>query len=253
MQNTLNLPNQYGGLPTSEQITNVITQKVQSIINKEVQKIQQEIQKQISSKMSLIKAEIYGSYTTIVKRTFVNVFNAYYGINYNIQSLLDSINFNSGNGLIPDFSYDENKFLFDQELDKEDLSDRHTRFNKNAGLTDEFVRFSDPRLGRNSARYHDDNLENAYREQYNEAKETIEDYENGNSGINLNEYNESLDFIQYLDKTRGKPVNNMKRVEWYIGLKKVYALARQKALEQFQNEYNMVIKPRCQKKYGIKL
>lgn len=62
--------------------------------------------------MQLIKTEIYGSFTSIVKKTFVTVFNEYYGINYNIESLLNSISFNSGNGLIPDFSYDENKFVF---------------------------------------------------------------------------------------------------------------------------------------------
>lgn len=249
----MQLQGSLNGMPTSEQVTNMVTQQAQNILNKKIQEITKEIQKQIPNKMQLIKAEIYGSYTTIIRRTFVNVFNAYYGTNYNVQSLLDSISFNNGNDLIPDFSYDENKFLFDQELQREDLSDRHSRFNKNAGLTDEFVRFTDPRLGRNSARYYDKNLNQAYEDQYNEAKESIEDYENGSNGISTEEYNESLDFIEYLDSTRGKPVNNMKRVEWYIGLKRVYALARQKAIEAFQSEYNMVIKPRCMQKYGIKL
>lgn len=238
---------------STEQVTEMITQQTQLIINKKLQEITKEIQKQIPAKMSLIKTEIYGSYTSLVKRTFVNVFNSYYGTNYNVQSLLDSISFNSGNGLIPDFSYDENKFIFDQELEREDLSDRHSRFNKNAGLTDEFVRFNDPRLGRNSARYRDKNLDDAYKEQYEMAKQTVEDYDNGQPDISVDELNESLDFIEYLDKTRGKPANNMIRPEWYIGLKKVYKRARNEALRLFNSEYEREIKPRVMKKYGIKL
>lgn len=238
---------------SANQIDNLIDQQVENILKKKMDELLKQLQKQAANKMTLIKAEIYGSFTSIVKRTFVNVFNAYYGTHYNVQSLLDSINFNNGNGLIPDFSYNKNKFMFDQELDAEDLTDRHNRFNKNAGLTDEFVRFQDPRWGRNSSRYHDKDLYNAYKEQLEIARNTTEDYESGDSGITVDEYNESLDFIEYLDSTRGKPANNMLRPQWYEGLDKVYKKARTEALRRFDYEFNVEIKPRVLKKYGINI
>lgn len=211
------------------------------------------IEKQIPAKMQLIKTEIYGSFTSIVKKTFVTVFNEYYGINYNIESLLNSISFNSGNGLIPDFSYDENKFVFNQELLDPDINDRYNKFNKNAGLTDEFVRFNDPRMGRNTARYRDKKISETMDEEYRMAKQTVEDYDNGNADISVDELNESLDFIDYLDNTRGKMANTMTRDEGYAGLKKVYQIARQRALEEWQYEFNVQLKPRFIQKYGINL
>lgn len=103
-----------------------------------------------------------------------------------------------------------------------DINDRYNKFNKNAGLTDEFVRFNDPRMGRNTARYRDKKISETMDEEYRMAKQTVEDYDNGNADISVDELNESLDFIDYLDNTRGKMANTMTRDEGYAGLKKVY-------------------------------
>ena len=65
--------------------------------------------------------------------------------------------------------------------------------------------------------------------------------------------NEYLDQLEYIDSSKFVRTNNMQRPEGFIELSRVYKIARDKSLEEFNKEYNGQLKPRIAKKYGIKL
>ena len=60
----------------------------------------------------MIKNEIFTDYCTIIKSVFKSIFDNEYGINYDEESMIESINFSYGMGLLPHFTIDESKFHF---------------------------------------------------------------------------------------------------------------------------------------------
>ena len=60
----------------------------------------------------MIKNEIFTDYCTIIKSVFKSVFDNEYGINYDEEAMIESINFSYGMGLLPHFTIDESKFHF---------------------------------------------------------------------------------------------------------------------------------------------
>lgn len=90
----------------------LVSSIVSSTLEKEMEKLKRRIMKSMPQKMLLIKNEIFTDYTTIVKSVFKTVFDNEYGLTYDEEAMLNSIDFHYGTGLLPYFTIDESKFHF---------------------------------------------------------------------------------------------------------------------------------------------
>ena len=214
---------------------NNFQQSISKALDQEFDKVLKELQAKIPSKIQAIKSEVYGSYVTVIQKVFIGVFDSYYGNNYDQQSLLDSLHFVSGKDIRPDFSYDERQFKF---MDMLNLR----VFNQNASNT-EFRRFQDPTFGRQSLNI--GNRDSIIQDLWTE----IDEYQAQGDTQAVNELLDYLDYVQY----SGSSANNLERPENFVELSRVYEIARDKALEEFNKEFVSQLKPRIFKKYGIKV
>ena len=214
---------------------NNFQQSISKALDQEFDKVLKELQAKIPSKIQAIKSEVYGSYVTVIQKVFIGVFDSYYGNNYDQQSLLDSLHFVTGKDIRPDFSYDVRQFKF---MDMLNLG----VFNQNASNT-EFRRFQDPAFGRQSLNI--GNRDSIIQDLWTE----IDEYQAQGDTQAVNELLDYLDYVQY----SGSSANSMERPENFVELSKVYEIARDKALEEFNKEFVSQLKPRIFKKYGIKV
>ena len=220
-----------------EMSANNLSQAIQKSLDKELDEFIKQIKAKIPSKVQAIKSEIYSAYTTIVKNTYLNTFQGYYGNNFDINSLMDSLTFMSGKSITPDFSYNEKVFKFsDSVFDG-------IKFNQNAD-SNEYMRFSDPTFGRTKKQ------SILRQDAYEEIQVGYYEAQQQGDTQAMNEY---LDQLEYIDSSKFMRVNNMQRPEGFVELSRVYKIARDKSLEEFNKEYNGQLKPRITKKYGIKL
>lgn len=90
----------------------LISSIVSSTLEKEMENLKKQIMKSMPQKMLLIKNEIFTDYTTIIKSVFKTVFDNEYGLTYDEEAMLNSIDFHYGTGLLPYFTIDESKFHF---------------------------------------------------------------------------------------------------------------------------------------------
>ena len=198
-------------------------------LEKELDKFFQNILKQFPSKVQLIKKDIYDAFVLVTQNTFLQTFDEYYGNNYDINSLLASLQFYTGKDIRPDFSYDENKFKFNNDngaLVKDG-------FNFNSRKYASFGNFQDPEI-------------EALLDQF------WEDEENDETTDELEQEDEQDFLITYVDSFF-QPVNNIILAETMASKKDVYEEARKRAVQNFNKEYVTQIKPRIYKKYGIKI
>ena len=186
--------------------------------------------------MKAIKSDIYGAYRTIILNSMQEVFTKAYGNNYDANSLVDSIDFVTGNDIRPDFFWHREKFSFTPEINK----DRD--FNQNAKDYASFGKIQDPDFFTGSV------LDK------NGFGWDVEDFNDESNGEDDNEdaqeeafYEEIASLISF------KPVHTVGIHGGYASLDEVYQRARTKALDNFNREYDSQIKPRILKKYGIKL
>ena len=214
---------------------NNFQQSISKALDQEFDKVLKELQAKIPSKIQAIKSEVYGSYVTVIQKVFIGVFDSYYGNNYDQQSLLDSLHFVTGRDIRPDFSYDVRQFKF---MDMLNLG----VFNQNANNI-EFRRFQDPVFGRQSLNI--GNRDSIIQDLWTE----IDEYQAQGDTQAVNELLDYLDYVQY----SGSSANNMERPENFVVLSKVYEIAKDKALEEFNKEFVSQLKPRIFKKYGIKV
>ena len=214
---------------------NNFQQSISKALDQEFDKVLKELQAKIPSKIQAIKSEVYGSYVTVIQKVFIGVFDSYYGNNYDQQSLLDSLHFVTGKDIRPDFSYDVRQFKF---MDMLNLG----VFNQNANNI-EFRRFQDPVFGRQSLNI--GNRDSIIQDLWTE----IDEYQAQGDTQAVNELLDYLDYVQY----SGSSANSMERPENFVELSKVYEIARDKALEEFNKEFVSQLKPRIFKKYGIKV
>ena len=220
-----------------EMSANNLSQAIQKSLDKELDEFIKQIKAKIPSKVQAIKSEIYSAYTTIVKNTYLNTFQGYYGNNFDINSLMDSLTFMSGKNITPDFSYNEKVFKFsDSVFDG-------TKFNQNAD-SNEYMRFSDPTFGRTKKQ------SILRQDAYEEIQAGYYEAQQQGDTQAMNEY---LDQLEYIDSSKFMRENNMQRPEGFVELSRVYKIARDKSLEEFNKEYNGQLKSRIAKKYGIKL
>ena len=114
----------------SDTITSALQKQIDKKIESEIEKIKKEIQKQAPVKMQSIKNEILGSFQTIALTKVQKVFIETYGDNYDVESLNASLTLGLGNNLRPIFLYDQNKFMFNTTLKKNEREFNHLRRNQ---------------------------------------------------------------------------------------------------------------------------
>lgn len=225
------------GLILNETESNrLLEQQFKKILDIEVEKLTAQIKKQIPIKMKAIKSDIYGAYRTIILNSMQEVFTKAYGNNYDANSLVDSIDFVTGNDIRPDFFWHREKFSFTPEINK----DRD--FNQNAKDYASFGKIQDPDFFTGSV------LDKNY------FGWDVEDFNDESNGENDNEDAQEEAFYEEITSLISfKPIHTVGIHGGYASLDEVYQRARTKALDNFNREYVSQIKPRILKKYGIKL
>ena len=176
--------------------------------------------------MQSIKNEILGSFQTIALTQVQKVFIETYGDNYDVESLNASLTLGLGNNLRPIFLYDQNKFMFNTTLKKNERE-----FNQNARQYASFRNTLD------EPEFYAQEEEDAYYADSNPFDEALDDI----TEENMKDYNVF------------SPHNKMNQQGGYASLSETYQKAKIEALNEFEKEYNTHIKPRILKKYGIKM
>ena len=210
----------------SEIVTKTFYYKLEKELNTEINRIIESIKKQIPQKMQAIKSEILGSYQMIATTTVQKVFIETYGENYDVESLNSSLTLGLGNNLRPIFLYDQNKFMFNTTLKKNERE-----FNQNARQYASFRNTLD------EPEFYTQEEEDAYYADSNPFDEALDDI----TEENMKDYNVF------------SPHNKMNQQGGYASLSETYQKAKIEALNEFEKEYNTHIKPRILKKYGIKM
>ena len=210
----------------SETVTKTFYYKLEKELNTEINRIIKSIKKQIPQKMQAIRSEILGSYQMIATTTVQKVFIETYGENYDVESLNSSLTLGLGNNLRPIFLYDQNKFMFNTTLKKNERE-----FNQNARQYASFRNTLD------EPEFYTQEEEDAYYADSNPFDEALDDI----TEENMKDYNVF------------SPHNKMNQQGGYASLSETYQKARIEALNEFEKEYNTHIKPRILKKYGIKM
>lgn len=210
----------------SEIVTKTFYYKLEKELNTEINRIIESIKKQIPQKMQAIKSEILGSYQMIATTTVQKVFIETYGENYDVESLNSSLTLGLGNNLRPIFLYDQNKFMFNTTLKKNERE-----FNQNARQYASFRNTLD------EPEFYTQEEEDAYYADSNPFDEALDDI----TEENMKDYNVF------------SPHNKMNQQGGYASLSETYQKAKIEVLNEFEKEYNTHIKPRILKKYGIKM
>ena len=210
----------------SETVTKTFYYKLEKELNTEINRIIESIKKQIPQKMQAIKSEILGSYQMIATTTVQKVFIETYGENYDVESLNSSLTLGLGNNLRPIFLYDQDKFMFNTTLKKNERE-----FNQNARQYASFRNTLD------EPEFYTQEEEDAYYADSNPFDEALDDI----TEENMKDYDVF------------SPHNKMNQQGGYASLSETYQKARIEALNEFEKEYNTHIKPRILKKYGIKM
>ena len=203
--------------------------RIQNIVENKLKYIANQIVQNQQYKMQQIKMEINISFQNIINITFQRVFTETYGNNYDINSLYNSIFFNFGNDLRPNFSYNKNLFQFNTTLKKDERA-----FNQNARKYGTFKETLDYDYDFYTQETEDLFFSSFDSTPYDDAIDEV-DIEN------INDYNIF------------SPYNKMNQQGGYASLDETYIKAQQEALQEFEKEYNVHIKPQILKKYGIKL
>lgn len=219
---------------------------IKAKIEKEFKTVEVEAKQKSVINLPQIKSDILGQFVAIINSTFIEVFDEYYGNNYDVNALISSIQYFQGNGFRPDFSYDERKFLFNQGiLDKIDETDKN---NLNSKSQANFQGYRDPEeyvtgyienFWQDDPKYWEDNEKDEDAQEYSLVQDALDDLKKQDK-IPAS----SLQFV---------PVNTMKRITGAVSVSEVYKMARYKALTRFNTEFTTQIKPKIQKKYRLKL
>ena len=219
---------------------------IKNKIEKEFKTVEVEAKKKSVVNLPQIKTEILGQFVAIVNSTFIEVFDQYYGNNYDVNALISSIQYFQGNNFRPDFSYDERKFLFTRGiLDRINETDKN---NLNSKSQANFYGYRDPEeyvtgyienFWQDDPKYWEDNEKDEDAQEYSLIQDALDDLKKQDK-IPAS----SLQFV---------PINTMKRITGAASVAEVYKMARYKALTRFNTEFTTQIKPKIQKKYRLKL
>lgn len=221
---------------------------VSNILKKEFDNLLADIKKQIPAQTQAIKNEVFTDYTTIVKSVFKSVFDKHYGLKYNEEAMLESIDFHYGIGMLPYFTIDTSKFQWAPNAMREakKFNENETGYTPYAGIRKKSVEFSvsgklksffDNTDGVSIDDYWDDGLDNVV-SQFAPQEQNADEIENDLYQIQINAYNL-------------KRINNP--TETWDSINDVYATAKMRAEQEALRIYNTQIKARIYKKYGLKI
>ena len=216
---------------------------IKAKIQQEFKNVEVQAKSKTVANLPLIKNDIFGKFVSIVNSTFIEVFDQYYGNNYDVNALISSIQYYQGNDLRPDFSYDERKFLFTQSvldgLDNNNLNAKSQASFKGQRPPEEYITGYIENFWQDDPKYWEDNGKDEDEQEENLVQEALDDLHKQDK-IPAS----SLQFV---------PVNTMKRITGAVSVAEVYKMARYKAFARFNTEFTTQIKPNIQKKYRLKL
>ena len=216
---------------------------IKAKIEKEFKAVEAEKKQKSVINLSQIKSDILGQFVAIVNSTFIEVFDQYYGNNYDVNALISSIQYYQRNNFRPDFSYDERKFLFTQSvldgLDNNNLNAKSQASFKGQRPPEEYITGYIENFWQDDPKYWEDNEKDEDEQEENLVQDALDDLHKQDK-IPAS----SLQFV---------PVNTMKRITGAVSVAEVYKMARYKAFARFNTEFTTQIKPNIQKKYRLKL
>lgn len=207
-------------------LTTTLQKQIQKALDKEVEKILEEIKVQTPQKLGQVKAEILGAYQIIATTAVQKVFLETYGQNYDVASLNSALTLGLSNDLHPIFSYNKDVFKFNATLKRDERA-----FNQNARQYASFRNtLEDPE-------FYTQEEEDAYIADSNPFDEALDDITEENT-MDYNIFNSH---------------NKQNQQGGYASLSETFEKAKIEALNEFEKEYVINIKPRILKKYGIKM
>lgn len=216
---------------------------IKAKIQQEFKNVEVQAKSKTVANLPSIKNDIFGKFVAIVNSTFIEVFDQYYGNNYDVNALISSIQYYQGNDLRPDFSYDERKFLFTQSvldgLDNNNLNAKSQASFKGQRPPEEYITGYIENFWQDDPKYWEDNEKDEDEQEENLVQDALDDLHKQDK-IPAS----SLQFV---------PVNTMKRITGAVSVAEVYKMARYKAFARFNTEFTTQIKPNIQKKYRLKL
>ena len=216
---------------------------IKAKIQQEFKNVEVQAKSKTVANLPSIKNDIFGKFVSIVNSTFIEVFDQYYGNNYDVNALISSIQYYQGNDLRPDFSSDERKFLFTQSvldgLDNNNLNAKSQASFKGQRPPEEYITGYIENFWQDDPKYWEDNGKDEDEQEENLVQEPLDDLHKQDK-IPAS----SLQFV---------PVNTMKRITGAVSVAEVYKMARYKAFARFNTEFTTQIKPNIQKKYRLKL
>ena len=216
---------------------------IKAKIQQEFKNVEVQAKSKTVANLPSIKNDIFGKFVVIVNSTFIEVFDQYYGNNYDVNALISSIQYYQGNDLRPDFSYDERKFLFTQGvldgLDNNNLNAKSQASFKGQRPPEEYITGYIENFWQDDPKYWEDNEKDEDEQEENLVQDALDDLHKQDK-IPAS----SLQFV---------PVNTMKRLTGAVSVAEVYKMARYKAFARFNTEFTTQIKPNIQKKYRLKL
>ena len=216
---------------------------IKAKIQREFKNVEVQAKSKTVANLPSIKNDIFGKFVSIVNSTFIEVFDQYYGNNYDVNALISSIQYYQGNDLRPDFSYDERKFLFTQSvldgLDNNNLNAKSQASFKGQRPPEEYITGYIENFWQDDPKYWEDNEKDEDEQEENLVQDALDDLHKQDK-IPAS----SLQFV---------PVNTMKRITGAVSVAEVYKMARYKAFARFNTEFTTQIKPNIQKKYRLKL
>lgn len=216
---------------------------IKAKIQQEFKNVEVQAKSKTVANLPSIKNDIFGKFVSIVNSTFIEVFDQYYGNNYDVNALISSIQYYQGNDLRPDFSYDERKFLFTQSvldgLDNNNLNAKSQASFKGQRPPEEYITGYIENFWQDDPKYWENNEKDEDEQEENLVQDALDDLHKQDK-IPAS----SLQFV---------PVNTMKRITGAVSVAEVYKMARYKAFARFNTEFTTQIKPNIQKKYRLKL
>ena len=212
-------------LSTQEQ--NLSTQ-LNKMVQKKVEELVQQVKKQLPQKMRQIDHEIYGSFRVIVDNVVEQTFTEFYGDSYDPVSLKDSIIYPPVNGFKPELGFNKKLLKFYPYTKKEDVFAKDFERNQMRRSLSEDPDLFTGDFGElyQQGYFEDSSWDDAW-DEYNSILEGYEDFKPNN--VRLNALGSAL------------------------SVDDVYERARVRALQEFEKEYNLHIKPQILKKYGVKM
>lgn len=209
----------------NEQVTSTLLQKSNAIIEKEMLSLKKEAAKQASTKILQIKPQILAEFKKIAYTQTQKVFLETYGENFDVGSLMESINIGLDNNLRPYLSYDKNSLIFNSQL-----KNNIRAFNQNAIDHNKFGQSMNKEeldyLFQNTQMFNDNPFQDAIME------------------LNVNNIS---------DRNVFSPINKSLRKGGFSSVDQTFEKAKAQVMKEFNERYKTQIKPELIKKYGINI